>query len=70
MNSNNNKKPVGSDYIKYSGIAFQMIAIILVFTYGGFWLDGKIELKIPVFTILGILIGIALSLYQILRSLK
>lgn len=70
MAKNEKPKAPGSDYVKYSGIAFQMIAIILVFTYGGVWLDKQVEIKIPVFTLIGILLGIALSLYQVFRKLK
>lgn len=65
-----NKKPPGFDYIKYSGIAFQMIGMIVICTFGGLWLDKKTAISLPIFTLLGILIGIAASLYYVLKKLK
>lgn len=65
-----NKKPPGFDYVKYSGMAFQMIGMIVICTFGGLWLDKKIAINLPIFTLLGILIGIAASLYHVLKKLK
>lgn len=58
-----------NDYVKYSGLSFQMIALILL----GFWLgrkiDGWLELSTPVFTIVLILVFLSLSFYSLIKSL-
>ncbi|MDZ7605239.1 MAG: AtpZ/AtpI family protein [Cyclobacteriaceae bacterium] len=58
-----------SDYVKYSGLAFQMAALIFL----GYWVGGKIddwlEFQIPVFTIILIVAFIILTLYSLIRSL-
>lgn len=58
-----------NDYVKYSGLTFQMAALILL----GYWVGGKIdawlELRIPIFTIILIVVFIVLSIYSLIRSL-
>jgi len=46
------------DYARYSGIGFQMIAIILVTTWGGIELDKLAGFSNPVFTIILSLLGV------------
>lgn len=55
-------------YARYSGMAFQMIAIILLGTYGGWKMDDWLNTK-PIFTILLILISVVLSIYFVTRDL-
>lgn len=58
-----------NDYVKYSGLAFQMAALIFL----GYWVGGKIddwlEFRIPVFTIILIVTFIILTIYSLIRSL-
>lgn len=58
-----------NEYIKYSGLAFQMAALILL----GYWLGGKLDkwldLSIPIFTIILILVFLSLSFYSLIKSL-
>ena len=58
-----------NEYVKYSGLAFQMAALILL----GYWLGGKIDkwldLSIPIFTIILILVFLSLSFYSLIKSL-
>ena len=65
--------PAGSGrfraFAKYSGIAFQMLAIIGLSTWLGTWLDGHFHSKNPWFTITLMLLGLLLALYQVIRSL-
>ena len=56
-------------YAKYSGLAVQMIVILLAFVYAGKWLDTKIAADTPWGTIGCALVGIALALYIPLRGL-
>ncbi len=57
-----------NNYLKYSGLAFQMIGIIGIFTFGGLWLDKKLSWKFPIFTILLTITGVALSIYSGLKD--
>ncbi len=62
------KRPI-QDYIRYSGLAFQLIALLLV----GMWLGGRVDealaFETPWFTLLGVLLGLGAGLYQLLRDL-
>jgi F0F1-type ATP synthase assembly protein I len=66
--SSNNKKQL-TGVIKYSGLAFQMIVVILLVLYGGMKLDQYLEREFPLFTILGAILGVFLSLYFALKDL-
>ncbi len=48
---------------KYSSLSFQMIAIILLFLFGGWELDKYLKWDFPVFTLLLSLIGVFLAIY-------
>jgi F0F1-type ATP synthase assembly protein I len=55
-------------YARYSGIAFQMVAIILLGAYGGWKIDDWLNTK-PIFTIILLLISVVLSIYFVTRDL-
>lgn len=55
-------------YARYSGMAFQMIAIIGIMTYAGVWLDERREAETPVFTIILSLLGVFAALYVVLKD--
>ena len=55
-------------YARYSGIAFQMVAIILFGAYGGWKIDDWLNTK-PIFTIILLLISVVLSIYFVTRDL-
>lgn len=58
------------NYIKYSGIAFQMLATIGVFVFIGYKIDEYQGVENFIFTaVLGI-VGVAASLYLVIRSLN
>ena len=52
-----------SNYAKYSGLAFQMVAFILVGVFGGIKLDSWLSLKFPVFTVVLSLLGTGGAMY-------
>ncbi len=68
-NSQENKKPPLYNYAKYSGIAFQMVAIILIGVFGGMKLDEYLNLKFPVFTVILSIVSVFLSIYYVIRDL-
>jgi len=57
-----------SDYARYSGLAFEMIAIILAASFGGVKLDEYFGTK-SVFTVILSLFGVGTSLYIVLKSI-
>lgn len=58
-----------NEYVKYSGLAFQMAALILL----GYWLGSKLDkwldLSFPAFTISLILLFLFISFYSLIKSL-
>lgn len=62
------KKPSG--FLRYSGMAMQMLGTILVFTYGGYKLDEWQQNKVPVWTLVLSLTSIAASLYLLIKGIN
>lgn len=58
-----------SFYFKYSGMAVQMIAIILIGVFGGKKLDEYLNFKFPVFTLVLTLISVFLAIYFVIKDL-
>lgn len=56
-------------YAKYSNMAFQMLAIILLGTWGGVKLDEFVSWKFPIFTILLALVSVSLAIYISIKDL-
>jgi uncharacterized membrane protein YfcA len=69
MNNPKRKKPLNT-YIKFTSIGFQLGATIYFAAYIGKWLDTKFETEKKVFTLLLILISLAVSIWNITRQLK
>ena len=59
-----------NDYIKYTGIAVQMIVIIGVLTYAGYEIDRRGEHKTPWATVVLSLSGVFIALYLVIKSVK
>ncbi len=57
-------------YAKYTGLAFQMIAIIGVFSFAGYKIDEATHHTTKWVTAAMSLIGVFISLYFIIRSVK
>ncbi len=53
-----------------SGIAFEMGAIIYLAAQGGIWLDAHFNNEKRVYTAFATLIGVAISIWIVLRQLK
>jgi hypothetical protein len=59
-----------SDLAKFSGIGFQMIAIIGLFTYTGYKIDQAANHQTKWVTAILSLTGVFISLYVVIRSVK
>ena len=58
------------NYAKYTGLAFQMMATIGIFVFIGYKIDQYQGIENFLFTALLGLVGVAASLYQVVRSLN
>ena len=56
------------DFSRYSGIAFQMIGIILITVWGGVKLDKLTGWHTPVFTIVLSLLGVFAAIYTAVKD--
>jgi ATP synthase protein I len=56
------------DFARYSGLAFQMIGIILITTWGGVKLDKLTGWNTPVFTIILSLLGVFAAIYTAVKD--
>ena len=65
------KKPPLNNYVKYSGMGFQMLAAICLGVLGGVYLDDHhpITKEFPLFTVVGSLLGVFLALYLPLKDI-
>ena len=53
---------------RFAGLGVQLVASILLFLYGGQWVDRRLGTD-PVFLLLGVFIGAAAAVYSMCRSL-
>jgi F0F1-type ATP synthase assembly protein I len=58
----------GNNYLKYSGMAFQMVGTMLVGIFIGRWLDQKLATPQPYFTALFALVFTGAAIYLTLRD--
>ena len=63
-------KKGANKYIKYSSIGMEMIGSVVLGGFGGNWLDKKMELGFPVFTISLILIGLGATFTHLIMQLN
>ncbi len=64
------EKKALTSYVKYTGVAFQMMAIIGLFAFIGYQIDKYYQHQIQWATALSCVIGVVASIYQIIRQLK
>ncbi len=70
--SNDNKPKTRKrvdDYLKYSGMAFQMAIIILIGTLGGKKLDAYFGFETPYLTMIGVILSAFAALYITLKDI-
>jgi len=56
-------------YMRYMGLAFQMIGIILLGAFAGKWLDGHFQTSKPYFTACVSLLAVFVSLWYSFKDL-
>lgn len=63
-------KKSSTNFVKFTGIAFQLLAIIGVFTWAGVWADQRLRHQTPWLTALLSLSGVCIGIYTVLVQLK
>ncbi|TAF63584.1 MAG: AtpZ/AtpI family protein [Cytophagales bacterium] len=57
-------------YLRFSGLAFQMLFIILLSTWAGLSLDKYWQLKTPIFTLILVLSGIIGTMIWLILTIQ
>lgn len=73
QNNVDNKNPVKQglrNYTKYTGLAFQMMAVIGLSAFIGYKIDQHYEHQTQWVTAIACVLGVILSIYQIIKQLK
>ena len=68
--SNKEKDKNTTNYAKYSGMGFQMLGTIGLFTFAGYKIDEYRGNNKPLFVALLGVLGVIISLYQVVRQLN
>lgn len=68
--SDEQKEKGRNNFAAYSGMGFQMLAIIGVFTFVGYKIDAYRDSPKLIFTALLGLAGVVISLYQVIKQLS
>jgi len=55
--------------LAYSTVGMQLALFLVLFTYGGYRLDVRLDTS-PIFTLLGSAFGLAAGMYNLLKGLK
>ncbi|MES2387796.1 MAG: AtpZ/AtpI family protein [Bacteroidota bacterium] len=61
---------MGKSYIRFSGLAFQMLATIGLACWGGIKLDAMLGWKTPIATVILSLAGVGISMYVVIKDLS
>lgn len=72
-NKNNEKKKpmqIINKFARYSSLAFEMGIIILLFAFGGRYLDKKFEFQKPIITAIACLLAVVISILLTIKQLK
>ena len=71
MESNKKKpEPQPNTSMRYSGLAFQMLAVLGLATWAGLSLEKYLEIKFPIFTILFLTAALIGIIYKLIQALN
>lgn len=68
-NANSQRNDQGGNYARFFHVGFAFMFIIAVFTAGGYLLDRLVG-TLPLFLLLGMLVGFVASLFYLFTALK
>jgi hypothetical protein len=71
-NDRDSEKSNGNEnsYLRYGGMVFQMLTVILLSAWGGNWLDGRYETEKPFWTLGCAFAGVILSMILIIKDIN
>jgi len=69
MQNQESKKKSPNEYVRYSNLAFKMIALILIGLWSGRKLDEKFKPKFPAFTVTLTIGALAASFYTLFKEI-
>ena len=66
----NSKKPDKKfdHFIRYSSLAFEMIAIMAIGVFAGYKIDGWLDLSFPVFTLMLMILSVVAAIYHAIKN--
>lgn len=56
------------NFIRYSGLAFEMIAIMAVGVFAGYKIDGWLDLSFPAFTLGLMILSVVAAIYHAIKN--
>lgn len=59
-----------NNYVKFTGLAFQMLAAIGIGTWFGYWLDGRLKNEVPIFTLVFSMLALGAVIAWLLKISK
>lgn len=62
------KKPPLYEYARYMGVGIQMAAAVVLGFFLGQWIDKKVTMEFPLFTLIGSLFGVGAGLFYVIRE--
>ena len=68
-NHSSKRKERNRQVLRYSGLAFQLFAVIGLGSYAGYWLDGYMGNKVPYMLLIFMLVSTTLALYSLYKKL-
>ncbi len=57
-----------NNYLRFTGLGFTMVGIILAFTFLGRWLDGLLAWKVPILTLVLSLLGVTGAMVYLFKE--
>lgn len=64
----NNRQSLNA-FARYSGMAFQIAAAIVICLFLGKWMDSEFPMKFPLFTTIFTILGVFLGVFFVMRDL-
>lgn len=64
------KKPKGYEYLKYSGLAFQMFFILFLGWWIGSKIDAYLDISKPVFALILLIVFLTGFFYKLIKDLS
>lgn len=63
-------RKVHEGYLRYTGLGFTMVGVVVGFTFLGHWLDGVIGWEWPMLTVLMALFGVVAAMIHLFKETR